>query len=93
MKQHHIIDAEDGYVLVETISYKDQVFSKVIGTYKTLDLAEKTRIISILYEDGVPVNAASSGHIAAIGIGPDGEPPGKTAAIKKLLRRRKKPLS
>jgi len=92
MKQHHIIDAADGYILVETISYKDKVFSKVIGTYKTLDLAEKFRIISVLYEDGVPVNAASSGLVKGLGNGPQDEPPGKLAILKKFKRRKPKTI-
>lgn len=41
-------------------------------------------------EEAVPVNSAGAGNIPAIGIGPNGEPPGKMAMMRRQPQRRKK---
>ena len=45
-----------------------------------------TKITNFTENDGA-VNAAGGGNIAGIGIGPDGEPGGRKALLRKLLRR------
>lgn len=43
-------------------------------------------------EEDAPTNAVSGGSVAGIGVGPQGEPPGKTALMKQLqMMKRKKP--
>lgn len=42
--------------------------------------------------EDAPVNAVGSGIVAGVGVGPQGEPPGKAAVIKQLnMIKRKKP--
>ena len=40
-----------------------------------------------LVEDGAPTNAAGNGAVAAIGVGPKGEPPGVPGKSKVLRRK------
>lgn len=43
-------------------------------------------------QEEVPVNSAGTGNVAGIGVGTQGEPPGKVAVIKKFsMMKRKKP--
>lgn len=35
-----------------------------------------------------PVNAVGGGNVAGVGVGPQGEPPGKAAVLKKMLKRK-----
>ena len=41
------------------------------------------RFIDFLEEDGVAVNNVGGGQIAAVGVGPAGEPPGKLPSKKR----------
>lgn len=45
-------------------------------------LQNSIKIIRNMMED-VPVNAVGGGHIAGLGVGPQGEPPGIPASKKK----------
>lgn len=39
-------------------------------------------------EGGLPANSAGGGNIAGLGVGPQGEPPGKIKTKKKMLKRK-----
>lgn len=45
-------------------------------------------ILNTLEENAVAVNSAGAGNVAAIGVGPQGEPPKPTALLMKLLKRK-----
>lgn len=77
-----IIEQGETYAVVKTFNVNDHIVSKIIAEDLTLDSARNR-----LVEDGVPMNAASAGQVAGIGIGPQGEPPGRR---RKLLRRIKR---
>jgi hypothetical protein len=47
------------------------------------------RILNTLQENVIAVNSAGAGNVAAIGVGPAGEPPARTALLKRMLRRKK----
>lgn len=47
-----------------------------------------TNYLSIL-EDGVAVNNVGGGQVAGLGVGAQGEPPGRIAMITRMLKRRK----
>jgi len=55
-------------------------------------LQNSIRIIRNMMEDA-PVNAVGSGHIAGLGVGPQGEPPGIPASKKKKKKGIKSPRS
>lgn len=40
-------------------------------------------------EEDAPANAAGSGNVAGLGVGPQGEPPGPQSILTKLIRRKK----
>lgn len=42
-----------------------------------------------MINEDVPVNAVGGGHVAGVGVGPQGEPGGKAAILKKMIKRRK----
>lgn len=48
---------------------------------------EFDNLLNTLHENAVAVNSAGAGNIAAIGVGPSGEPP-KTTALGKILKRK-----
>lgn len=55
-----------------------------INNAMNIMLKEQVQELVALYEDGeVAVNNAGSGNIAAIGVGPQGEPPGKVKGKRK----------
>ena len=51
-----------------------------------------TRIVREKIQEEVPANVAGTGNVAGVGVGPQGEPPGQTALMKKLkMMKRKTP--
>lgn len=55
--------------------------------YKTI-----TSLVERKLSEDTPVNAVGGGAVAGVGVGPQGEPPGKTALMKKLqMMKRKQP--
>lgn len=49
-------------------------------------------IVRAKLAEEMPANVAGAGHVAGIGVGPQGEPPGPTALLDKLrMLKRKKP--
>lgn len=76
-----------------------------LGTYDTIEGAKKrerqVQYFKHMNEDGAggvggaagagaPANAVGGGHVAGLGVGPQGEPPGPKSVLARL--RRKKPL-
>ena len=76
-----VIEQGETYAVVKTTTVNDHVVSRIIAQDLTLESAQQCM------EDAMPMNAASAGQVAGIGIGPQGEPPGRR---RKLLRRIKR---
>ena len=43
-----------------------------------------TRVVREKIQEEAPVNAVGAGNVAGVGVGPQGEPGGKAALLKKL---------
>lgn len=51
-----------------------------------------TRVVREKIQEEAPVNVVGAGNVAGVGVGPQGEPGGKSALLKKLkLMKRKSP--
>ena len=95
MKSYHIFDLDNEYLILETLEYKERVFSKEIQRFKSLDKAEE--YVRIIQEDGVPINAAGPSLSGAVpkspadGPGVEGYPflMSLKGKAPKILRRKK----
>ncbi len=86
---HHIIETDDSFCVVKIFEIGRNVVSKPLVYCNTL--SEATDILDML--EDAPMNSASAGQVASIGIGPDGEPGVDLKKKKrwKVLRRLLKP--
>jgi len=98
MKSYHIFDLDNEYLILETLEYKERVFSKEIQRFKSLDKAEE--YVRIIQEDGISTMNSGPSLSGAI---PKSPPDGAgVAGIQTLLNlkgkapdilRRKKPIT
>lgn len=58
-----------------------------MNTYKLL-----TALVGDKLKEDAPANAVGGGNVAGVGVGPQGEPPGKKALMKQLqMMKRRQP--
>jgi hypothetical protein len=60
--KHYVIESENEYQLLKIWEVGSHVYTKVIGTYKSLDLALENA--NIMNEDAIPVNSVSGGNVS-----------------------------
>jgi hypothetical protein len=81
MEDWFIINQNGTYAVVKTVTLGEHVVSRVVKAELKYNEAQQ-------FLEDAPAMAASAGHIASIGIGPQGEPPAPLRS-RKLIRRLK----